>query len=126
MGAASIAIGHIGLVMLLCRAKTLHRALQPLASVGRLALSNYLLQTLIAVIIFDGWALGQWGKWRMSEVAALVAMVWAIQLIISTLWLRRFRLGPVEWAWRSLTHFKPQPLMFSPEKYPDDQPITQL
>jgi uncharacterized protein len=104
LGTAGVAIGHIGLVMLLCRAPLLGRILAPLAAVGRTALSNYLLQTVVAVIIFDGWALGHWARWNMSEIALLVLAVWAVQLVLSALWLRLFRYGPAEWAWRSLTY----------------------
>ncbi len=83
--------------------------LRPLAAVGRMALSNYIMHTLIAVTIFDGWAFGQWGKWRMSEVAILVVSVWALQLALSPIWLRYFRFGPLEWLWRSLTYLRLQP-----------------
>jgi len=107
IGAAAIAIGHIGAVMLLCRATSLRTILKPLAAVGRLALTNYLLQTITAVLIFDGWAFAQWGKWRMSEIAMLVVAVWVVQLIASPLYLRWFRFGPMEWAWRSLTYWRP-------------------
>jgi uncharacterized protein len=110
VSAAGIALGHVGLVMLLCRVRALATILAPLAAVGRLALSNYLLQTLIAVLIFDGWAGAQWAKWRMTEIAALVLAVWVFQLILSPIYLRFFRFGPMEWLWRSLTYWRFQPM----------------
>ncbi len=109
-GAAGIAIGHVGLVMLICRTVSAG-ALAPLAAVGRMALTNYLMHTLIAVTIFDGWGFGQWGRWSMAEFAALVAAIWSVQLVLSPLWLARFRFGPVEWVWRSLTYWGPRPML---------------
>ncbi|MBC7772705.1 MAG: DUF418 domain-containing protein [Pyrinomonadaceae bacterium] len=108
LGAVALAIGHVGLVMFACQSRRLSILLAPLASVGRMALSNYLMHTLIAVLMFDGWAFGQWGTWRFSELTMLVAGVWAVQIILSPLWLSFFRYGPVEWAWRSLTYWKVQ------------------
>jgi len=108
LGAGCAAIGHIGVVMLLCRVEGLKGVLSPLAAAGRMALSNYLLQTVIAVLVFDGWAGGEWGKWTMSRIAMLVVGVWAFQLMLSPLWLKWFRFGPVEWAWRSATYGRVQ------------------
>lgn len=109
-GAIGIAMGHVGVVMLLCRVEALRAVLSPLAAAGRMALSNYLMQTVISVLIFDGWAGGEWGTWRFSEFTMLVAGVWAGQLVISPIWLHFFRFGPVEWAWRSLTYWRLQPM----------------
>lgn len=111
IAAGFIATGHIALVMLLCRVRSLSPLVSPLAAAGRMALSNYLLQTLIAVAVFDPWAGAQWGTWRMTRLYILVAAVWLVQLILSPLWLRTFRFGPVEWLWRSLTYWRAQPLV---------------
>lgn len=110
LGSAATAVGHIGLAMIVWRLLGA-KALAPLAAAGRMALSNYLLQTVICVVIFDGWGFGQWGRWRMSELAMLVIAIWAAQLVLSPLWLRWFRFGPVEWAWRSLTYWRVQPML---------------
>ncbi len=111
LGAGFLALGHVGLILLLCRARSLRLPLAPLAAVGRMALSNYLLQTLTAVFIFDGWALGNWGTWGMATVATLVISVWLAQLILSPIWLRFFRFGPAEWLGRTLTYWKLQPAL---------------
>lgn len=107
-GAVALAIGHIGLLLLLCRAGELTLLLAPFAAAGRMALSNYLMQTVIAMAIFDGWACAQWSQWRFTEFTTLVVCVWVAQLILSPFWLRFFQFGPIEWAWRSLTYWKIQ------------------
>jgi uncharacterized protein len=108
LGSGAIALGHVAVVMLACRAPS--PALAPLKAVGRMALTNYLMQTVIAVLIFDGWAGGQWSRWDMSRLALLVVGVWALQLALGPLWLRAFNFGPVEWLWRSLTYQRWQPM----------------
>lgn len=72
-----------------------------LCRVGRMALSNYLLQTLLCTTLF--YHLGEFGRWRRSELMLLVPIVWLILLLFSWLWLRYFRQGPMEWLWRRLT-----------------------
>lgn len=71
--------------------------------VGRMALTNYLLQTLICTTLF--WQYGLFMKYDRLTLLAFVPGVWAINLIVSVLWLRRFHQGPVEWLWRRLTAF---------------------
>jgi uncharacterized protein len=75
-----------------------------LAKVGRLSLSNYLLQSLLGVVIYDRFAGGLFGK--LGTVASLlVAMaVFLVQIALSALWLLYFKQGPFEWAWRALTY----------------------
>lgn len=73
-------------------------------AVGRMALTNYLSQTLIATFVFYWWGLGQFGQWTRSERDLLVICVYAAQCVLSVLWLRAFRFGPMEWVWRTLTY----------------------
>ena len=75
-----------------------------------MALTNYLGQTLVCVLVFDGWAFGQWGRFGIAAQLVLVLAIWAAQLIVSPLWLRRFQFGPMEWLWRSLTYWERQPM----------------
>jgi uncharacterized protein len=110
LAGAAVALGHVGLVMQVCRAGILPRLRAALAATGRMALTNYLGQTLICVLVFDGWALGQWGDWGIAAQLALVGAIWGAQLIASTIWLRHFRFGPMEWLWRSLTYWRRQPM----------------
>ena len=100
----AVSLGYVGVVMLVCRAPTLHAVTRPVAAVGRTALSNYLLQTILCTSLFYGHGFGWFGSVDRVEQAGVVAMVWILQLVASPLWLRRFRYGPAEWAWRSLTY----------------------
>jgi uncharacterized protein len=77
---------------------------------GRTALSVYLGQTAIGVLVFFGFGLGLLGRFGNSVTFPLGLAVFALQAWASALWLRRFRFGPVEWAWRSLTWLRWEPL----------------
>lgn len=72
-----------------------------IACVGRMALTNYLLQTLICSTLF--WHLGLFMQFDRLALLAFVPAIWAVNLLFSVFWLRRFRQGPVEWLWRRLT-----------------------
>ena len=106
-----VSLGYVGVVMLACRAGSRTAAVaRPLAAVGRLALSNYLLQSLVCTTLFYGHGFGLFGRVDRVGQMGVVAAVWAVQLIWSPLYLRRFRIGPAEWLWRSLTYLKVPPL----------------
>jgi uncharacterized protein len=105
-----VALGHIGVVMLLCRARAMASVQRPLAAVGRMALTNYIAQTVICSLVFYGIGLGLYGSLGRFQLYYVVLGVWALQLAWSTLWLGRFRYGPLEWLWRSLTYWRLQPL----------------
>lgn len=77
---------------------------------GRAALSNYLGTSLVMTAVFYGWGLGLFGSVPRAQVYAFVLPVWALMLLWSRPWLTRFRYGPVEWLWRSLTLGRPQPM----------------
>ncbi|HBZ0077253.1 inner membrane protein [Klebsiella pneumoniae] len=81
----------------LCR----FRLVGAIACLGRMALTNYLLQTLICTTLF--YHLGLFMRFDRLQLLAFVPPIWAVNLLVSSLWLRRFRQGPVEWLWRQLT-----------------------
>ncbi len=105
-----VALAWVGVVMLACKAHRLAPATRALAAVGRMALSNYILQTLVCTTIFYGHGLGLFGQIdRLGQIGIVVA-VWALELALSPLWLRHFPFGPLEWLWRSLTYWSLQPM----------------
>jgi uncharacterized protein len=81
-----------------------------LAAVGRMALSNYLVTSLICTTLFYGHGLGWYGTLSRWQLYPVVLGIWAVLLLSSKPWLDRFRLGPFEWLWRSLARRAPQPL----------------
>ena len=81
------------------------RLLRPFAFAGRMPLSNYLLQTLMASFVFYGWGLGFWGRATpLVEMVLPIALFFVVQLPLSAWWLSRFRYGPVEYLWRRFTY----------------------
>lgn len=100
----------IGGVLLLCKQPWFAKLSHPLACVGRMALTNYLSQTLIVTFIFYGHGLGYFAKLQRPAMFGIVLGVWALQLAWSPLWLARFRYGPMEWLWRSLTYARLEPM----------------
>jgi uncharacterized protein len=105
-----VALGWVGAVMLACKTQVLQRATSVLADVGRMAFTNYILQTLICTTIFYGHGLGLFGYVdRVGQIGVVLA-VWAFELVMSPWWLRRFAFGPMEWLWRSLTYWQLQPM----------------
>lgn len=103
LGAASqlmMAIGYGALLILLCQIPAVRRALSGLGTVGQMALTNYLTQSLFYVFILYGFGLGllPWMGPTLSLVFAIV--VFTLQILFSRWWLARYRFGPAEWLWR--------------------------
>jgi len=84
--------------------------LAPLAPVGRMALSNYLFQSLVYVTLFYRYGLGLEGTVGPALLTVLSIFIFVLQILLSRWWLTRFRFGPMEWLWRTLTYGKLQPL----------------
>ncbi|MXZ19357.1 MAG: DUF418 domain-containing protein [Caldilineaceae bacterium SB0665_bin_25] len=109
-GSLFVSAAYIGLLMLFARSGALPWLQNALAAVGRTALSNYLLQTVLATAIFYGHGLGLYGSVERVGQIGIVAAIWAFQLVVSPLWLRHYRFGPFEWLWRSLSYWRFQPM----------------
>ncbi|MCI0376836.1 MAG: DUF418 domain-containing protein [Gemmataceae bacterium] len=109
-GRLTMAMGHIGLLMVIYKAGWLRWLMSGLAAVGQMALTNYLLQSLICTTIFYGYGFGLYGQLERYQLYYVVLGVWIAELIWSPIWLRYFDFGPAEWLWRSLTYWKWQPM----------------
>ncbi|MEM6690155.1 MAG: DUF418 domain-containing protein [Planctomycetota bacterium] len=105
-GSLFVACGYIAFIMLACQANRLRW----LAPVGKMALTNYLMQSIICTLIFYGHGLGQFATFSRVEQLGLVTIIWTGQILISNWWLKRYRFGPMEWLWRSLSYWKLQSL----------------
>lgn len=104
-----VAAAYVGMIMIACQLKW-QWLTQPLASVGRMALSNYLLTSILLTLFFNGYGLGMFAKLQRAELLLVVLAMWILNIVFSTLWLRHYRYGPAEWAWRSLTYWQRQPM----------------
>jgi uncharacterized protein len=111
LGRLMVALGHVAVVMLICRAGWFGWVTGALAAVGRMALTNYLVQSIVCTAYFDGWGLGRFGSLERYELLYVVLVVWGFQLVVSPLWLAIFRFGPVEWVWRALTYWQWPPIL---------------
>jgi uncharacterized protein len=105
-----LSMGYAATIMLLAQHERWRARLAPLGAAGRMALTNYLLQSLICTTIFYGYGLGLFGRIGAAAGIGLTLMIYALQIPFSVWWLRRFRFGPMEWLWRSLTYGQVQPL----------------
>jgi len=83
----------------------------PLASVGRMALTNYFLHTILCTTFFYGYGFGKYGTIEYPQLWLVVFTVWAINIVFSMLWLRVFTMGPFEWLWRALTYRQLVPIV---------------
>jgi uncharacterized protein len=111
VGSLFASLAWVGAVMLVCQAHLFPAATARLAAVGQMALTNYLLQTVICTTLFYGHGFGLFGSVQRIGQMGIVAGVWSFQLLLSPWWLARFRSGPLEWAWRSLTYWQRQPFV---------------
>jgi uncharacterized protein len=113
-GAPALSIFYMASLALLIQTARWEGRLRPLASVGRMAISNYLLQTIICTTLFYGYGFGLYGRIGLASGVLLTIAIYALQIPLSGWWLRRFRFGPVEWLWRSLTYGERQPMRYPP------------
>jgi uncharacterized protein len=104
------AVVYMAAIALLYQRNFFRRLLSMFAPVGRMAVSNYFAQSAIGLFVFCGIGLGHMGDQRLRWTVVMPVVVFTVQMIISWLWLRHFRFGPVEWVSRSLTYGKLQPM----------------
>ena len=105
-----LALGYGAAVLLLVQRPLAGRVLGAFAPLGRMAFTNYVLQSLIFGFIFFGYGLGQFGRMGAAQALALGLVVYAAQMLLSAWWLGRFRYGPLEWLWRTLMYGRAQPM----------------
>ena len=105
LGNLPACLGYVGMVVLMLQSKTVFSRISVLGLPGRMALTNYLAQSLICATVFYGYAMGQWGMPRAQQVLFVLA-VYAAQIVFSHWWLSRFHYGPMEWVWRGFTYWQ--------------------
>lgn len=97
-----------------CLTKRLRFLQRGFAAVGRTALSNYLLQNMAMNVIFFAWGFGLHGQLGPAKTMLLSVPVYLVLMLLSMWWIRRFRFGPFEWLWRTLTYARFQPMRAPP------------
>lgn len=97
-------------ITLLCLHPAWQQRLEPLAAVGRMALTNYIGQSVIATTLFYGYGLGLFGTLGPAALLFIAGVIFLLQILFSQWWLQLFKMGPLEWLWRVLSYGKAVPL----------------
>ena len=108
-GSELMALGYAFLLLCLLRHGGFRTALRLLVPVGKMALSLYILQTLICTFLFYGYGAGLFAHFRLSQLVLIVVVIWVFQILVANIWLRYFYFGPLEYLWRRLSYRGPQP-----------------
>jgi len=111
VGAVVMSFGYLGVLMLLAHSGALTAVKGAIARVGRMGLTNYLLESVIATAIFYHWGLAKFGETTRLERMGMVLGIYGVLVVFSALWLKVFRYGPMEWLWRSVTYLRAQPML---------------
>lgn len=107
-GRIFVVMGHIGVIMLFCKYPFFGWLKKSLAAVGKMALTNYMMHSVICMFVFTGVGFGLFGQLERFELLYVVFSIWIFQLLVSPIWLNYFQYGPMEWLWRSLSYQKKQ------------------
>jgi uncharacterized protein len=107
---AGMTLAHAAALLLFCKYRVWLSLQTRLAAVGRMALSNYIAHSLVYGFVFYGYGFNLFDKLQRYQLYYLVLGMWIFSLVSSSIWLRHFRFGPLEWGWRSLTYWKRQPM----------------
>lgn len=105
-----LALGYGAAIMALMQLPRARRVLSSFAPVGRMAFTNYVLQSIIFGFVFFGYGLGQFGRMGAATAFVIGVAAYIMQMVLSRWWLRRYRFGPIEWLWRSLMYGTTQPM----------------
>jgi uncharacterized protein len=103
-GVPGLALAIAALAALLWQNDAAQRLFGVLAPVGRMALTNYLMQTVICVLIFYGYGSGYFSRVGALQATLIAFAIFALQIVLSSIWLKFFAYGPMEWIWRQLTY----------------------
>ncbi len=114
-GSILVSVGYASFLVLLVKLSALAWLRRPFAAVGQMALTNYLMQSILTSIYFLGWGFNNAGRLDYADQLMVVVAIWALELGWSPWWLARFQFGPAEWLWRSLTYWRIQPMSRVPQ-----------
>ena len=106
-GTEGMAVAYACILVLIWQRPAGARALRPLAAAGRMALTTYLTQSIVCTLLFYSYGLGLYGSVGFTGMLVITLVLFGTQMMVSTWWLSRFRYGPAEWLWRTLTYGRP-------------------
>ena len=109
-GSLFVSFAYICLIMLFCKSPVFPWLKERFAAIGQMALTNYIAQSVICVLLFFGIGFGLFGQIDRTGQILIVFGVWLLQLFWSKPWLSAYKFGPLEWVWRSLTYWNKQPM----------------
>lgn len=110
LGAILLATGYSAVLMLWCRSSLWQSVQNKIASLGKMALSGYIAQSVICTTLFNGYGFGLFAQLQLWQLVLLTLGIWILQIWFAGFWLRHYQFGPLEWVWRSLTYGRRQPL----------------
>ncbi|MEI2711213.1 MAG: DUF418 domain-containing protein [Chitinophagaceae bacterium] len=110
-GVAPLAMVYVAILALLFQQEIFQKILNLVAPVGKMAFTNYMSHSIIGIVVFHNIGFGYMQQLGIFALTIFAAAVFIAQIIISTIWLRFFEFGPVEWVWRSLTYGKMQKMV---------------
>lgn len=111
LGGPLMSLAYLGAAVLLAASGAVPVIVRAISRVGRMALTNYLTETTVATFIMYHWGLGWFGSVYPAQQVLIVVCVYGALIITSAIWLRFFQFGPMEWLWRTVTYWRPQPLL---------------
>ena len=103
-GTLGTALAYACLLLVAWRRPLGQRMLRPLAAAGRMALTTYLTQSVVCTLLFYSYGLGWYGTVGFTGMFIITLVLFATQMAVSMWWLARFRYGPAEWLWRTITY----------------------
>ena len=106
-----LVMAHVAALVVLYKSQYAQTLFRSLEAVGRMAFTNYIMQSVICTLFFFGYGLNYFAALEYYQIYFVVIGIWIVQLIVSPVWLRYFLFGPLEWMWRSLTYWKRQPFV---------------
>ena len=122
LGQPTFMLFYASAITLLVQQPRWHRLFHPLAAVGRMALTAYVGQSVVYTTIYFGYGLGMYGRLGAAHILPVAAVIFAVEIVLCNWWIKRFRFGPLEWLWRTLTYMKVQPMRRTEEQVPSVSP----
>lgn len=106
IGGPILAVGYAGIILLLCQLTIFRKVFRPISKAGRMSLTTYLTQSIVATLIFYNYGFGLYGKVDIETGTLIAIGIFILQVIFAELWLMKFKMGPFEWVWRKATYGK--------------------